>query len=247
MGKVYFASDFHLGTPSLEESQKREKKICRWLDMAAKDADHIYLIGDLFDFWFEYRFAIPKGFLRFQGKLAELVDKGVKISIFTGNHDMWMFDYFEKELGIKVIREPIDVEIYGKKFHVGHGDGLGPGDYSYKFLKKVFANKLCQWLFGFLHPTIGIGIASTWSRHSRASGAKKEHGFTTKEKEFIWVYCQEQQAKKYRDYYIFGHRHLPLELDLDQGGKYINTGEWLSYDTYATFDGEKVELLTYKE
>ncbi|MBB6459215.1 UDP-2,3-diacylglucosamine diphosphatase [Flammeovirga kamogawensis] len=244
--KIYFASDFHLGTPSYEESLKREKKICRWLDMAAEDAEHIYLLGDIFDFWFEYRFAIPKGFLRFQGKLSELVDKGIKITLFTGNHDMWMFDYFEKELGVPIIREPIDIELNGKKFHIGHGDGLGPGDNTYKFLKKVFANKACQWLFGFLHPTIGMGIAQNWSKHSRAAGAEKEHEFHGKENEWLWQYCQEKQAEEYRDYYIFGHRHLPLELDLDNGGKYINTGEWLSYDTYATFDGEKLELLTFK-
>ncbi|OHX68297.1 UDP-2,3-diacylglucosamine diphosphatase [Flammeovirga pacifica] len=243
--KIYFASDFHFGTPSYESSLEREKKVCRWLDMVAEDAEHIYLLGDLFDFWFEYRFAVPKGFLRFQGKLAELRDKGVNITFFTGNHDMWMFDYFPKELGVEIIREPIDVEWWGKKFHIGHGDGLGPGDYTYKLIKKVFANPVCQWLFGFLHPTIGMGIAQTWSKQSRAAGAEKDHEYNGKENEWIWLYCQEKQKEEYRDYYIFGHRHLYLELDVDNGGKYINTGEWLSQYKYATFDGEKVELLTF--
>ena len=172
--KIYFASDFHLGTPTLEASRQRENDIVRWLNHVSEDAQCIVLLGDIFDFWFEYRHVVPKGFVRLLGKLAQLSDQGIQVVIFTGNHDMWMFDYFPKELGIEVIGQPLSITINSKKFHIGHGDGLGPGDKTYKVLKKVFRSKVCQWLFARLHPNLGMGIAHAWSGESRKSNEKKE-------------------------------------------------------------------------
>jgi UDP-2,3-diacylglucosamine hydrolase len=239
--KVYFASDFHLGVPSLADSRQREQKIVSWLASIEKNAAAIFLVGDIFDFWFEYRHAIPKGHIRLQGKLAELSDKGLPIYIFTGNHDMWMFDYFEKELNIPIIRKPISMTIQGKKFLIGHGDGLGPGDNFYKFLKKIFANRFFQKLFSIVHPSIGIGIANYWSRSSRISNIKKDDEFKG-EKEWLFLYCKEQELKEHKDYYIFGHRHLPLNMEINSNSRYINLGEWVNYYTYASFDGENLKL-----
>ena len=165
---IYFASDFHLGAPNHESSLIREKSIVSWLYHIKDDAAEIYLVGDLFDFWFEYKRAIPKGFVRLQGKIAELTDKGIPVHIFTGNHDMWIFDYLPKELGVSLFRKPIEREFFGKRYLIGHGDGLGPGDRGYKFLKKIFANKFCQWCFARLHPNFGIWLADKSSKTSRA-------------------------------------------------------------------------------
>ena len=174
--KVYFLSDFHLGAPDATTSLEREKRITRFLTAAAADAAHIFIVGDIFDFWYEYKTVIPKGYTRLLGKLAELTDSGIPVSFFVGNHDMWMKSYFQEEMNIPVYYEPRDYSFNGKRFYVGHGDGLGPGDHSYKFIKKVFRNPFCQWLFGFLHPRIGIGLANYFSRKSRAAtGSSDEH------------------------------------------------------------------------
>ena len=164
--KIYFASDFHLGAPDYESSLVREKKIVSWLNHIEKDAAEIFLVGDIFDFWFEYKRAIPRGFARLQGKIADLTDKGIPVHVFTGNHDMWIFDYLPKELGVQLHREPIEREFFGKKYFIGHGDGLGPSDKGYKFLKKVFANKFCQWCFARLHPNFGIWLADISSKQA---------------------------------------------------------------------------------
>jgi UDP-2,3-diacylglucosamine hydrolase len=243
--KLFFASDFHLGVPSKESSLIREKKIVSWLDSIKHEAHTIFLVGDIFDFWFEYKHTIPKGFIRLQGKLAELRDAGIPIVFFTGNHDMWMFDYFEKELGIEIYRKPIEITVGNCTLLVGHGDGLGPGDYTYKVLKKFFASKVCQWLFARIHPNLGIGIANFWSRKSRISNNKREEKIVNPEKEYLFLYCREQEKIKHRDYYIFGHRHLPLDLPVSQNCRYINIGEWVTYTTYAVFNGETVNLETY--
>ena len=244
--KVYFASDFHLGVPSKEKSLLREKKIIRWLDTIKEDASIIFLVGDIFDFWFEYKHTIPKGFIRFQGKLAELKDNGIEIYFFTGNHDMWMFSYFEEELGISIIREPISMSINSHTFLIGHGDGLGPGDSTYKILKKIFSNKVCQWLFNWLHPNIGMGIANAWSRKSRIANTKSEEK-SFGEKEWLIQYCKKAEKDKHHDFYIFGHRHLPIEYKINNNSTYINLGEWVNFNTYAVFDGDKTELKTFEK
>jgi UDP-2,3-diacylglucosamine hydrolase len=245
--KLFFASDFHLGVPDHPTSLVREKLIIAWLDSIKDEAHTIFLLGDIFDFWFEYKHTIPKGFIRLQGKLAELRDKGIPIVFFTGNHDMWMFDYFQKELGIPVYREPQVLIVEKQKLYIGHGDGLGPGDKTYKLLKKVFNSRFCQWLFGWIHPNIGIGIANYWSRNSRISNIRKEEQFQGEENEFLLVYCKEMEQLNHHDYYIFGHRHLPLDIKINEHSRYINLGEWVNFNTYAYFDGSKFDLKTYSQ
>jgi UDP-2,3-diacylglucosamine hydrolase len=240
--KIYFASDFHLGVPNAQASLERERRIVRWLDQVKQDAHTIFIMGDIFDFWFEYKYVIPKGFIRLQGKLAELRDAGIPIIFFTGNHDMWMFDYFPKELGIPIYRDPQLLTVGDQKLLIGHGDGLGPGDGTYKLLKQIFNSSLCQWLFARIHPNLGISIANSWSRSSRISNDKKEEKFTTEDKEYLLVYCKELEKTQHHDFYIFGHRHLPLDLKVNEHSRYINTGEWVHSNTYAEYNGEQVLL-----
>lgn len=242
---VYFASDFHLGAPSYEESLIREKRIVAWLNEIEPTAKEIFLVGDIFDFWFEYKHAIPKGFVRLQGKIAQLTDSGIPIHIFTGNHDMWIFDYIPKELGVTLYREPITRTFGNKKFYIGHGDGLGPGDHGYKFLKKVFASKFCQWCFARLHPNFGIWLANKSSKSSRAATAKDDEKFLGEENEWLAIYSKEILEKEHFDYFVFGHRHLPLEMKVGENSTYFNLGEWINYNTYLVFDGEKAELKTF--
>ncbi len=245
--KIYFASDFHLGAPNHEQSLIREKLIVKWLDEIKEDAEEIYLMGDMFDFWYEYRHTAPKGFIRFLGKLAEIVDSGIPITFFTGNHDMWMFDYLPKEIGVTIYREPTVKIFNGKKFFLGHGDGLGPGDHGYKFIKKVFSNKVCQWLFARIHPNFGMGMAHYWSHKSRASnGGENEEKFVSIDNEWLAIYAKEILQKQHFDYFIFGHRHLPLNLQLTDKSTYINLGEWVTYNSYAVFDGNDLQLKYYK-
>lgn len=245
--KIYFASDFHLGTPDQKSSLERERRIVRWLDEVKTDAHSIYLLGDIFDFWFEYKNAIPKGFIRLQGKLASLTDADISIYFFTGNHDMWMFDYFPKELGIPIYRKPIELEIGNHRLIVGHGDGLGPGDNSYKILKKFFNSKLCQWLFARIHPNLGIGIARYWSKNSRLANMKREEKFNGEENEYLLTYCRELEKERHHDFYIFGHRHLPLDLEVSENSRYINLGEWVNFNTYGVYDGDSLALKNFEK
>ncbi len=244
--KIYFASDFHLGAPSHKASREREILIVQWLEEIKNDAHSIYLLGDIFDFWFEYKHAIPKGFIRLQGKHAAIRDSGIPIYLFTGNHDMWMFDYFPTELNIPVYRQPIELIVNNQRLLIGHGDGLGPGDRSYKILKKFFDSKICQWLFARLHPNLGISIAQYWSRNSRINNMKKEEKFKGEENEYLLTYCKELEQVAHHDFYIFGHRHLPLDLEVGNSSRYINLGEWVHFNTYATYNGTNVELITFK-
>jgi UDP-2,3-diacylglucosamine hydrolase len=243
--KIYFASDFHFGVPDHALSREREDLVVSWLEEIRKDAAEIYLIGDVFDFWFEYSAVIPKGFIRFQGKLAELADSGIKITLFKGNHDMWMFDYFVKELGIQVISDELILERNGKKFYLHHGDGLGPGDAKYKILKKIFRSTFCQWLFARIHPNFGVRIAKKWSKYSRLQNNQKEE-FQDLSKEWLVSYCKELLLKEHYDFLIFGHRHLPLDVQLGKS-RYINLGEWMNFNSYAVFDGENLELRYFKK
>jgi UDP-2,3-diacylglucosamine hydrolase len=245
--KIYFASDFHLGVPDYATSFEREKRVVRWLDSIRHDAEEIYLLGDVFDFWFEYKTVIPKGYIRLLGKLAELSDSGIRIHYFTGNHDMWVFDYFEKELNIPVYRKPVERTINGQKFYIGHGDGLGPGDYGYKFIKKVFANPVCQWLFARLHPNFAIGMAGFWSRRSRLANGPKDEVYLGEEKEWLVIHSREILRRQHFDYFIFGHRHLPLDIRLSETSRYVNLGEWVNYNSYAVFDGTRLELKHFSE
>ncbi len=243
---IFFASDFHLGVPAGVQSNEREKRVIDWLTSIENTAQEIYLVGDIFDFWFEYKHAIPKGFVRFQGKIAALVDKGINIYFFTGNHDMWMFDYFERELGVTIIRQPIERTWNNHSFYIGHGDGLGPGDKTYKLLKRIFAARWSQWCFARIHPNFGIGLANYFSRKSRAATGDSDSKFLGNEKEWLYVYCKEKLEKKQYNYFIFGHRHLPLDIALTENSRYINLGEWINYNTFAVFDGETLRLETFR-
>ena len=240
--KIFFASDFHLGVPDHRTSVEREKKIVSWLNFIEPLASEIYLVGDIFDFWFEYKQVIPKGFVRLQGKIAELTDKGIPVNVFTGNHDMWIFDYLPSELGIILHREPIVRDLFGKKLYIGHGDGLGPGDKGYKFLKKIFRNRFCQWAFARLHPNFGIWLANKSSKTSRAATGMKDETFHGKENEWLYLFCQEQLKTKQIDVFIFGHRHLPIDLAVGTNSRYINLGDWLNYNTFLEVGPEHIQL-----
>lgn len=243
---LYFASDFHLGAPNDASSKVREQKIIKWLDESSADAAAIFLVGDIFDFWFEYKHCIPKGFTRFIGKLAELKDRNIPVYFFTGNHDMWMFDYFPNELNIPVFKNPIEIVVNNKVMLVGHGDGLGPGDHFYKFLKAVFQNKVAQWLFQWLHPNIGMGIAKIWSRRSRLHNANKKDSFKG-EDEWLYQYSKEIEKGKHHDLYIFGHRHLPIDVKINEESRYFNLGEWISQCNYLKTNGTETELLCFED
>lgn len=243
--KIYFASDFHLGVPDAQSSLVREKRIINFLQECSKDAQAIFLVGDLFDFWFEYKNTIPKGYSRFTGKLSSLVDSGIEIVIFTGNHDMWMNDYFVKEVGATVYHDPTQLLVNDKKIFIGHGDGLGPGDNSYKLLKKLFRNPFLKWCFNWLHPNVGISVANFWSKRSRAQANNTEEKFLG-EDEWLWTYAKEKEKEEHHDCYIFGHRHLPIDVEVGENSRYLNLGEWINFNTYVVFNGDNFELKTFE-
>jgi UDP-2,3-diacylglucosamine hydrolase len=243
----YFASDFHLGAPNYESSRAREDKLVAWLDFIKKDAHSVFLMGDVFDFWFEYATVVPKGYIRLLGKLAELSDAGIKLYFFKGNHDMWVFDYFKKELNATIISDELLLNLNGKRFFLHHGDGLGKGDNGYKLLKNVFRSKFCQWLFARLHPNFGVGIANYWSQKSRIAGNKK-HGErqTDYEKNWLTGYYQELKQKFGEvDYIIMGHRHFPVKFEIENA-IYVNLGEWVNFTSYAVFDGNELQLKSFE-
>ncbi len=244
--KIYFLSDFHLGAPDYKSSLERERIIVQFLDGIKQDAAEIFFVGDMFDFWYEYRKVVPKGFVRLLGKLGELADAGIPMHFFVGNHDMWMRDYFQKEFNMYVYFKPEEFNRSGKKFLIGHGDGLGPGDHGYKRLKKVFRNPVSKFLFGIFPPMLGMGLANYLSRRSRTQTGASEEIFLGEDKEWLIIYCKEILAQKKVDFFVFGHRHLPIDFHLNEESRYINLGDWIRYYTYAVFDGEKVDLKSYK-
>ncbi|CAH1001775.1 UDP-2,3-diacylglucosamine hydrolase [Neolewinella maritima] len=245
---TFFASDFHLGTDARDTSLVRERKLVAWLDhCVAEGADAIYLVGDLFEFWFEWQQAVPRGYVRFLGKLAELTDRGLLVYVFTGNHDMWMHDYLEQETGVTLYREPVIHEIYGRRVLIGHGDGLGPGDRGYKRLKKVINAPWARWLYGRLHPNLAVQLAMYFSSKSRESQPSREV-FLGPDREWLVAYS-ERKLREYPDlaYCIFGHRHLPIDYTLsDNKARYINLGEWLNAYTYLRMDPQQAELLSWQ-
>lgn len=243
--KIYFASDQHFGAPTAELSKIREQKFVNWLDSIKTDAEIIFLLGDLFDFWFEYKKVVPKGFIRVLGKLAELRDSGVQIYFFVGNHDLWMDNYFETELNIPTYHKPKEFTFNNKSFLIGHGDGLGPGDKGYKRMKKVFTNPFSKWLYKWLHPDIGVSLAQYLSVKNKLISGEEDVKFLGEENEWLVHYCNKKLTEKHYDYFIFGHRHLPMEIQLTKNSKYINTGDWISHFTYAIFDGEEMVLKSY--
>ena len=240
--RIYFFSDVHLGAPDYESSLAREKRLVSFLQGIEQDATELFILGDLFDLWFDYKRTVPRGYVRILGQLAKMSDSGIIIHYFTGNHDMWAFDYFEKEIGVKLYREPKSFTFNNKKFLLGHGDGLGPGDIGYKFIKRVFAGKLNQWLFARLHPNFALGLASVLSGRSRVANGNFEETMEDFESEDLYKYCKQQLAKEHFDFFIFGHRHVAIDYDLGNNSRYINLGEWVKNPHYGFFDGENLFL-----
>jgi len=246
---LYFASDFHLGLHN-QDVKVQEQKLLDFLNYAENNnAEQLFLVGDVFDFWFEYKRVVPKGYFRFFTKLYELNEKGIQVFMFKGNHDMWMLDYFEKECGVKIISNELVINYKGKKIFIHHGDGLGPGDRSYKFLKKIFKSKLNHWLYSRIHPNFGLWFGALSSKRSRLAKKdfEKNNFYLGDEKEFLTQFCISDLKKGSDiDYYVFGHRHLPIDKDLGKA-RYINLGEWIHYNSYATFDGEDFKLLYWND
>ena len=244
--KVYFSSDNHLGAPTMEKSFPREQKFVAWLDTIKKDAAAIFLLGDLFDFWFEYKTVVPKGFTRTLGKLAEITDAGIPVYYFVGNHDLWMNGYFEEELNIPVFHKPQQFTFNNTSFFIGHGDGLGPGDKGYKRMKKVFTNPVAKWFYKWLHPDLGVKLAQYLSIKNKLISGDEDIKFLGEEKEWLVQYCQRKLEQSHHDYFVFGHRHLPLEIDLNNKSKYVNLGDWVSHYTYGEYDGTKLSLKKFE-
>ena len=240
--KIYFLSDFHLGVPDHASSITRERKVVAFLEKACDDAAVIFILGDLFDFWFEYKTVVPKGFVRILGKLADITDKGIPVHFFVGNHDMWMSGYFEKELNVSVYFNEKEFRFNDKTFLIGHGDGLGPGDHGYKFIKKIFRSPISKFIFGILPPNIGMSIAHYFSKSSRALTGTTDEKFLGEENEWLVLYCRDVLKQRHYDYFIFGHRHLPIDLMLNDKSRYINLGDWIRYDSFAEFDGQSLSL-----
>ena len=243
--KVYFASDLHLGLPTRKESLPREKMFIKWLDRIKSDASELYLLGDIFDFWFEYHRVVPKGYNRFIGKIAEFTDAGIPVYFFTGNHDVWMFSYFQEELGVEVHRKPLIKEIHGKKFVLAHGDGLGKGDIGYKLLKSIFTSPTLQWLFARLHPNFSLWFGNQWSVSSRYS-KEITHEFKYDD-ELITKFTRSELENNYYDFFIFGHWHSPIIYSLTDKTNLVILGDWIVNNTYSVWDGETFKLMRFDE
>lgn len=263
--KIYFLSDFHLGAgyhlakakengvvfpdgvdPMLYASHEVERKLCRWLDSVKQDAKAIYLLGDIFDYWFEYKDVVPRGFTRFLGKVAELTDSGIEVHFFIGNHDIWVTDYLQKECGMIVHTDTYVGDLLGKMFFLDHGDGLGDDSKSFRIIRSIFHNKFLRWLFAGIHPRWTVGFAHAWSNHSRATGGVAD--YMGEDKEFLIKYAK-QKIKEEPDinFFIFGHRHILLDLMITKTSRIVFLGDWMSYFSYAVFDGENLELRLFEE
>ena len=250
MGKnIYFLSDAHLGSRAIEHGRTQERRLVNFLDNIKNHAEAVYLLGDMFDFWFEYKTVVPKGFTRFLGKISELTDRGVEVHFFTGNHDMWCGDYLEKECGVILHRKPITVELHGKLFYLAHGDGLGDKDVKFRFLRAVFHNKICQSLFAAVHPRWGVDLGLFWAKHSRLKRAGgREEEYKGEDKEYLVQYAK-QYLKTHPDinYFIFGHRHIELDLSLGRESRLMILGDWINEFSFAVFDGEHMVLEEFIE
>jgi UDP-2,3-diacylglucosamine hydrolase len=240
--KIYFISDIHLGLYPAEKSAARERVLVNWLDKIKEDAAELYLLGDIFDFWHEYKQVVPRGFTRFLGKLAELADRGIKLHFFTGNHDVWVYDYLPAEIGLTLYRHHITRNINGKRFYIGHGDGVGSGDKGYKLLKWIFTNRILQWIFARIHPNASIAFGKHWSKNSRYAKGIVAEPYKGDDREFQVTFARNILVKEHFDYFIFGHRHVPFDVTVGTNSRVINLGDWINNFTYALWDGEKLEL-----
>lgn len=245
---IYFLSDVHLGSKALDNDLEREKHLVKFIDTIKNRCKSLWLLGDIFDFWFEYKHAVPKGHTRLLGKLSELTDSGIEVHMFTGNHDIWIFDYLSKECGIIIHRNKTEqIVLNGKNILLGHGDGLNPHDIGFRIIRSVFHSRIAQTLFRWLHPDCGIALGKNWSSHSRKSqGGVKVHSYMGDDKESCVIYANNYvSTHREIDYVIFGHRHLNFEIKLKNGATYINIGDWLTQFTYAEMD--ESGLITLKK
>lgn len=239
--KVYFLSDFHLGAKSHPNSHETERKLCRFLDFAKQDAKAIYLVGDIFDYWFEYKNVVPRGFTRTLGKISELTDAGIEVHFFIGNHDIWVTDYLQNECGVVIHRKPLKVKIFDKTLYIAHGDGLGEKSLSFRLLRKVFHSNFLRLLFASIHPRWTIAMAHTWSAHSRESGEIAD--YLGEEKEFLIQFAKEEIIRQPDiNYFIFGHRHILLDFELSNTARIIHLGDWINHFSYAVLDKEGLKL-----
>ena len=245
---VYFLSDAHLGSLAIEHGRMQERRLVRFLDSIKTKAAAIYLLGDMFDFWNEYRHVVPKGYTRFLGKVSELTDMGVEVHFFTGNHDIWTYGYLEQECGMTVHRKPSTVEIYGKVFYLAHGDGLGDPDSKFKLLRKMFHNHTCQALLNAIHPRWGMALGLNWAKKSRLKELANPCPYKGEDKEELVLFAKDQERQSnHRDYYIFGHRHIELDLMLSHTTRLLVLGDWIDNFTFGVFDGEQFWMENYIE
>ena len=249
MKPVYFLSDAHLGSLAIEHGRMQERRLVRFLDTIKGKAAAVYLIGDMFDFWYEYKYVVPKGYTRFLGKVSELTDAGVEVHFFTGNHDIWAYDYLESECGMILHKQPLTTEIYGKTFFIAHGDGLGGRDPKFAFIRTLFHSRICQTLFSAIHPRWGMAFGLSWAKHSRLKRVDgSEPPYMGEDREPLVRYAKEY-LKTHNDinYFIFGHRHIELDLMLSRACRLLILGDWIRLFTYAVFDGDHFFLEEYVE
>jgi UDP-2,3-diacylglucosamine hydrolase len=249
MKNVYFLSDAHLGSLAIPHQRMQERRLVRFLDSIKEKAAAIYLLGDMFDFWYEYKYVVPKGYTRFLGKLSELTDMGVEVHYFTGNHDIWAYEYLEKECGIILHKKPETTEIYGQEFFLAHGDGMGDPNKSFKLIRAIFHNRFCQWAFSNIHPRWGISFGLTWAKHSYIKHKQAdEPNYMGEDKEHLVLYAKDYlKSHPNINYFIFGHRHIELDIKLGRFTRMMILGDWISQFTYAVYDGEHMFLEEYVE
>lgn len=273
MKKIYFLSDAHLGSWGIDHARMQERRLVRFLDTIKHNAKAIYLLGDMFDFWYEWRYAVPKGYTRFLGKISELTDLGIEVHYFCGNHDIWMYGYLEEECGVILHHEPATLEIYNKVFYLAHGDGLGDPDRQFRIIRNIFHNRLCQRLFSMLHPRLSMWFGLSWAKHSRQKRERKQYDmkagaegtlfngdialhynssgeleYLGEDREHLVIYTKEYMATHPDvDYFIYGHRHIELDLMLAARKRLLILGDWITQFTYAVFDGEHLLLQEYEE
>jgi len=240
--QIYFVSDAHLGTPDYSSSLIREKKLVQFLDEIKSSAEIVFFLGDIFDFWFEYKWVVPRGFNRLIGKICELADAGIHIHFFTGNHDIWAFNYLEKEAGVEIHRSALITELYGKTFFLAHGDGFDESDKIFRFLKSIFTNRFLQWMFARLHPNFAFGLANKWSKHSRYMHEDDEFKY---EDEGIVKFARKYLLNQGYDYLVFGHRHCPIDYPLNESSRLIILGDWMTHFTYGVLDRTRFQLKKY--
>lgn len=248
--KIYFVADAHLGSLAYADKLKNEKKLVRWMSSIKGDCEALYLMGDMIDFWFEYKLVVPKGFARFFGKIAEFTDAGIPVYWFAGNHDIWLFDYVQKELGVTVYTEPIETVLLGKKFYMAHGDGLGDPSLQFRILQKIFRNRICQIFFASLHPRLGLGFGLAWAKRSRLKREKQPEVYLGEDIEYLVKFSKKHalEAKENAaDFYIFGHRHILLDLMISGKSRVIIPGDWIRFFTYGEFDGNTFQIHTFEE